>query len=102
MTCDMSAAGDETPAAIGRGRREGLGWDRTTIIYAMDLWHRRHLRAPTANEWRKAGVDHPTTVTVIKRFGSWNDAMRAAGFAERRRGGAKPGELRGVLRGSGA
>lgn len=62
------------------GRRVGFYWTREAIVYAMDLWHREHLRAPTLREWSYASENHPTYVTVMRRFGSWNKAIRAAGF----------------------
>lgn len=58
----------------------GFFWTRESIVYAMDLWHREHLRAPTLREWSYASENHPTYVTVMRRFGSWNTAIRAAGF----------------------
>ncbi len=41
------------------GPRDGFRWDRQTIAYAIELWHRRHLRTPTVAEWEQAGPDHP-------------------------------------------
>lgn len=68
------------------GPREGFRWDRETIAYAIELWHRRHLRTPTVAEWEQAGPDHPCRATVQRVFGSWSAAMRAAGFRPRGRG----------------
>jgi hypothetical protein len=53
------------------------------ILYAIELWHRQHLRIPTTDEWDRAGPNHPSRVTVMRRFGSWNAAMAAAGFRPR-------------------
>jgi Homing endonuclease associated repeat len=72
---------------VKTGPREGFRWTRESIIYAIDLWHRRNLRTPTVNEWVQAGEDHPCFVTVKRVFGSWNEAMRAGGFRPRPRGG---------------
>ena len=71
------------------GPRNGFRWDRETIAYAIELWHRRHLRTPTVAEWECAGADHPCRHTVQRVFGSWNAAMRAAGFRARRQGQPK-------------
>jgi Homing endonuclease associated repeat len=71
------------------GPRPGFEWDRQTIVYAIDLWHRRHLKTPTVADWESAGEDHPCRQTVQRVFGSWSAAMRAAGFRPRRRGEAR-------------
>ncbi|HVZ21533.1 MAG TPA: hypothetical protein VG871_10750 [Vicinamibacterales bacterium] len=68
------------------GPRRGFRWDRQTIVYAIDLWHRTHLSTPTRREWCTASEDHPSFDTVARVFGSWNAAIRAAGFRARRPG----------------
>lgn len=68
------------------GPRIGFAWDRETIVYALELWHRRHLQTPTKAEWVAAGENHPSVDTVMRIFGSWNAAIRAAGFRPRKRG----------------
>lgn len=68
------------------GPRKGFTWNRASIIYAIDLWHRRYLKTPTVAEWESAGPDHPCRQTVQRVFGSWSAAMRAAGFRPRGRG----------------
>ncbi len=73
-------------AVVRPGPREGFRWTPETIAYAIDLWHRRHLRTPTAAEWEQAGPNHPSRQTVLRRFGSWNAAIRAAGFRPRAQG----------------
>jgi hypothetical protein len=67
------------------GPREGFHWTSELIVYAIELWHRQHLRTPTTDEWDRAGPNHPSRVSVIRRFGSWNAAMAAAGFRPARR-----------------
>jgi hypothetical protein len=93
-----AADGEATDERVLRGRRRGFVWSEPNIIYALNLWHAEHLRAPTANLWRKAGPNHPATGTVIKCFGSWNRALHAAGLRHRPRGGSAAGEFRGALR----
>ena len=56
------------------------------ILYALELWHRQHLRIPATDDWDRAGPNHPSRVTVMRRFGSWNTAIVAAGFRPRRPG----------------
>ena len=65
------------------GPRDGFRWNRESIVYAIDLWHRRHLKTPTVAEWERAGHDHPCRQTVLRVFGSWSAAMRSAGFRPR-------------------
>ena len=72
------------------GPRDGFRWNRETIVYAFELWNRRHLCSPTVDEWRRAGRDHPSVRTVRSAFGSWNRGVKAAGLRPRR-----PGEARG-------
>ncbi len=69
------------------GPRSGINWTPDTIVYAITLWHRRHNRLPLRREWEKAGEDHPSNMTVRRVFGSWNEAIHAAGFKPRPRGG---------------
>jgi len=73
------------------GPRDGFRWTRETIIYALELWHRRHLCSPTVAEWRLAGESHPSVTTVRTVFGSWNAAIAAAGLRPRRPGEARRG-----------
>lgn len=68
------------PDEMRSGPRSGFRWTKENIVYAIDLWHRRHLRPPTAREWKSAGDDHPSAPTVRRVFGTWNRAIRASGF----------------------
>jgi hypothetical protein len=62
------------------GPRTGFRWDRENIAYAIDLWHRHHLRPPTAREWQLAGHNHPSCATVRRVYGTWNAAICATGL----------------------
>lgn len=77
------------------GPRDGFRWSQPTVVYAFELWHRRHLRAPTAKEWSRAGGDHPSMATVRRVFGSWNAGVRAAGLRARGQGEKRPAPGRG-------
>lgn len=71
-------------AAYGHGRR----WTRASIIVAMWLWATEHEGVPPrVEEWRLAG-DHPNYKTVRRLWGSWPDAVEAAGFERPRVGAA--------------
>ncbi len=61
-------------------RPDGIRWTRDLIVYAIDLWARTHLRAPTAADWDRAGENHPSRQTVQRVFGSWNAGIAAAGY----------------------
>ncbi len=53
-------------------------WDRDRILWALRAFEREHGRPPKRTEWRRGTVDHPSDVTVVKRFGSWDAALAAA------------------------
>jgi hypothetical protein len=60
-----------------------VNWDAEMILVALKEWTELHGRPPQPSEWivsDPAGA-HPTNVTVRKRFGSWDVALRAAGIA---------------------
>ena len=68
------------------GPRTGFRWTHETIVYAINLWHRKHDRPPLTSDWEQAGENHPSRQTVARVFGSWNAAIAAAGFRPRPRG----------------
>jgi hypothetical protein len=76
----------ESGPTIGPGPRSGFRWNRELIAYAIDLWHRKHLEAPVQDDWERAGPDHPCRLTVLRVYGTWNTAIRAAGLEPRPRG----------------
>jgi hypothetical protein len=74
-----------SPSSQGRQlRRKKLRWTTEMMIYAIDLWHRQHLRAPTIEDWIPAGENHPRRTTLQRRVGSWNRALSAAGLDDDR------------------
>ena len=68
------------------GPRGDFQWTRGMIVYAITLWYKRHRRMPMTKDWDQAGEDHPCRHTVARVFGSWNEAISAAGFTPRPRG----------------
>lgn len=70
--------------------RWGEAFSDEEIMRAIDAWRRLERRAPTRSDWRPVELGGhprwerecpfwPPTSHVLKRFGSWNAALRAAG-----------------------
>ena len=56
-------------------------WTPETIVKAIRRFHRENGRVPTSKEWHEASSsDFPPTSIVLREFGRWKDAIRAAGF----------------------
>lgn len=63
-------------------------WTRRAIIKHIRAWVKEYGRPPKCNEWNAPrGRGFPAAAAVIRHFGSWDDAIRAAGFEGRGRGG---------------
>lgn len=78
-------------AGLPRNKSGGREWTREQIVSGIQQFAREHGRPPKAREWQEKSGDHPWPPTVMKRFGSWNNAIAAAGFTPRpRRGGRVP------------
>ena len=60
-------------------------WTRDEIIEALQSWNAQHGRAPTVIDWQHASPEHPIAATAATQFGSWPDALLAAGLTIRRR-----------------
>jgi hypothetical protein len=78
-------------------------WDRDRIIAAMRGWAEQYGEPPRSREWSlhklqaardSEGIERyvsggwPSASTVEDYFGSWNAAIKAAGFGPRPRGRA--------------
>lgn len=71
--------------------RARSSWTREEIVEALSRWASREGAPPTKDEWRPAderwrtaAPEWPSATIVVWVFGSWNEALAAAGF--RRRG----------------
>jgi hypothetical protein len=70
--------------------KAGGAWDDRLISYALDRFHRRHLRTPTLAELRAGVDDLPSYATIRRRYGSAGAMLRAHGYRVRSPGG-QPG-----------
>jgi Homing endonuclease associated repeat len=70
-------------AAAGVGpARERTIWTDERIVAALKDWAGANGDAPTQKQWEAAG-GIPSATTVRRHFGSWADALDAAGFDTR-------------------
>jgi Homing endonuclease associated repeat len=60
-------------------------WTSEEIILALQDDARLRGRPPTQTEWQGGGEGQPTASAAADRFGSWNAALKAAGFPARTR-----------------
>jgi DNA-binding CsgD family transcriptional regulator len=77
-----------------RRRHEQRRWTPETIRDAMRRWAEEHGRQPHAGDWVGASEHHPPSSTVIRECGSWDQAIRDAGFeSHKRQVGLDPAEI---------
>lgn len=63
-------------------------WTRDEILAAIRRWYSLHGEPPRCNDWKlEAYSEWPNTKCVTYLFGTWNAAIRAAGFTPRKPGG---------------
>lgn len=68
----------------------GGPWTDELVAYALNAFHRRHLRTPTVDEIRR-GIDQlPSHATVRRMYGGVGLMYRRHGYLVRSRGG-QPG-----------
>jgi len=70
--------------------KAGGRWTPELVGYALDVFHRRHLRTPTVRELR-AGVEGlPSHSTIRRLYGNASTMLRVHGYRVRSHGG-QPG-----------
>lgn len=59
-------------------------WTREAVIAAIKRWNKKYGHPPSADEWERAGDDHPAISTIRDGpnppFRLWSEAITAAGF----------------------
>lgn len=55
-------------------------WTEDEILKAVRSYTKRNGSVPTAGEWRKTAAGRPNRQTVVRKFGSWNKMLIAAGL----------------------
>jgi hypothetical protein len=65
-------------------------WPKDKIVAALQAWEREHGSIPTTKDWEHANDGAWPSAYITKvRFGSWGDAIVAAGFPKPSRGGRR-------------
>lgn len=84
-------ANPDEPVCITCAGEHYAVWTREAIVLCIQEWGDEHGGVPpTANDFHRGRVRDRHTVPnvshVLNRFGTWNDAIRAAGFEPHARG----------------
>lgn len=72
------------------GSKIGSWWTHELVGYALDNFHRKHLRTPTVRELRGGIEELPSFATICLLYGSVGRMLRFHGYRVRARGG-QPG-----------
>jgi hypothetical protein len=67
--------------------KAGTVWSDELVAYALDRFHRRHLRTPTLAELKSGVDDMPSYATIRRRYGSAGSMLQRHGFSVRTKGG---------------
>jgi hypothetical protein len=59
-------------------------WEKAELIGALQGWADVHGRSPTQSDWRYSGPAHPCALTVRRKLGPWDRALRRAGLPSAR------------------
>jgi hypothetical protein len=77
--------------AAGARRRDGWSkaggrWTHELVGYALDRFHRLHLRTPTVRELRAGVDDLPSFATIVRLYGTTSAMFLRHGYQPRRHG----------------
>jgi len=75
-----------------RGRQ--VVWTQRDVILALWNWEQETGKRPGFNDFKMASrrlFGYPTGDVVVRRFGTWNAAMEAAGYEPIRKSAHRPG-----------
>lgn len=50
------------------------------IIRQLRQWVKKHQRVPTYSELKAGTIETCTSPTILKHFGTWDNAIKAAGI----------------------
>lgn len=75
----------EGPVEVGEPVRRS-SFTEQDVIQAIRNWHATHGTPPTVRDWHKARDGHPAASTVKYLFGTWGNAIEAAGYPRPTRG----------------
>ncbi|MDQ2894089.1 MAG: sigma-70 region 4 domain-containing protein [Actinomycetota bacterium] len=75
----LKAAGLRSPASIRQAAPHG--WRKTEIIAVLRADAKHTGRAPQRADWSRTTAEHPSAQQVAAIFGSWRQALAAAGIA---------------------
>ena len=70
--------------------KAGTRWTTLLVEYALDRYHRRHLRVPTSAELRAGVADLPSYSTIRRLYGCASRMYAEHGYRVRTAGG-QPG-----------
>lgn len=76
------------PVARGKAQRlDKHALKRQRILELIQQWAATNGEPPRVNDWRHvSGTPWPSYITVIRYWGSWDEAIMHAGFPPRGRG----------------
>ncbi len=78
----IEAAGFPRPHVGVYGDREH--WTPERIIRTIQAWNDEHGAPPTMDDWKGTKQGRPTAGCVVSHFGTWNNAISAAGLPPRK------------------